>query len=177
MATSMTVIFVHGWSVHHTNTYGHLPHRLQIAAAASGGPVFEVREIWLSKYVSFRDEVRLEDLSRGLEAALRKEFANDPDSSQQIALITHSTGGPVARDWMYRNYLSKNRQVPVSHLIMLAPANFGSALAQLGKARVGRIMAWYDGVEPGQGVLDWLELGSPEAWKLNSGGWRDSAEI
>eukprot|EP01031_Cornospumella_fuschlensis_P043536 gene43536-53229_t len=43
---------------------------------------------------------------------------------------------------------------------MLAPANFGSALAQLGKGRVGRLKAWFSGVEPGQGVLDWLELGS-----------------
>lgn len=51
---------------------------------------------------------------------------------------------------------------------MLAPANFGSALAQLGKARVGRLKSWFQGVEPGTGVLDWLELGSPEAWQLNS---------
>ena len=50
---------------------------------------------------------------------------------------------------------------------MLAPANFGSALAQLGKGRISRLKSWCDGVEPGQQVLDWLELGSPEAWALN----------
>jgi len=50
---------------------------------------------------------------------------------------------------------------------MLAPANYGSALAQLGKGRLGRIKSWFGGVEPGQGVLDWLELGSEEAWDLN----------
>ena len=55
----------------------------------------------------------------------------------------------------------------MSHLIMLAPANFGSALAQLGKGRVSRLKSWFQGVEPGQGVLDWLELGSPESWDLN----------
>ena len=48
----------------------------------------------------------------------------------------------------------------MSHLIMLAPANYGSALAQLGKQRLSRIKSWFEGVEPGQGVLDWLELGS-----------------
>lgn len=56
----------------------------------------------------------------------------------------------------------------MSHLIMLAPANFGSALAHLGKGRLSRIKSWFGGVEPGQGVLDWLELGSDAAWKLNS---------
>ena len=50
---------------------------------------------------------------------------------------------------------------------MLAPANYGSALAQLGKQRLGRLMSWFEGVEPGQGVLDWLELGSTESWALN----------
>jgi hypothetical protein len=56
---------------------------------------------------------------------------------------------------------------PMSHLIMLAPANYGSALAQLGKGRLSRMKSWFGGVEPGQGVLDWLELGSGEAWDLN----------
>ncbi len=50
---------------------------------------------------------------------------------------------------------------------MLAPANFGSALGQLGKQRIGRLKSWFAGVEPGEGVLEWLELGSPEAWDLN----------
>jgi hypothetical protein len=49
---------------------------------------------------------------------------------------------------------------------MLAPANHGSSLAILGKARVGRLQAWISGVEPGQGILDWLCLGSSQAWQL-----------
>jgi len=61
----------------------------------------------------------------------------------------------------------------MSHLIMLAPANFGSALAQLGKDTVGRLKAWSEGLEPGAGVLDWLELGSPASWHLNSA-WTSS---
>lgn len=56
----------------------------------------------------------------------------------------------------------------MSHLVMLAPANYGSALAQLGKGRIGRLKSWFGGVEPGQGVLDWLELGSAEAWDMNT---------
>jgi hypothetical protein len=75
----------------------------------------------------------------------------------------------VVRDWLDRFFVqTKNLAAcPLSHLIMLAPANFGSALAQLGKSRLSRIKAWFDGVEPGQRVLDWLELGSPEACDLN----------
>lgn len=37
----------------------------------------------------------------------------------------------------------------------------------LGKERVGRIKAWFNGVEPGQRVLDWLSLGSEGQWELN----------
>lgn len=40
------------------------------------------------------------------------------------------------------------------------------ALAVIGKSRLGRIKAWFDGVEPGQGVLDWLCLGSEGACEL-----------
>jgi hypothetical protein len=53
---------------------------------------------------------------------------------------------------------------------MLAPANHGSALAQLGKSRVARMKFFAHGVEPGTRVLDWLELGSDQGWRLN-GEW------
>jgi hypothetical protein len=55
---------------------------------------------------------------------------------------------------------------------MLAPANHGSALAQLGKGRLSRMKFFAQGVQPGERVLDWLELGSPEAWALNES-WID----
>ena len=55
----------------------------------------------------------------------------------------------------------------MSHLIMLAPANFGSALAQIGKGKLNRLKTCFDGLEPGQGILDWLELGSEPSWNLN----------
>lgn len=167
MAEGLTVVYVHGWSVHNTDTYGELPRRLAAEAAAGNAPPMDVRDLRLGKYVSFRDEVRLEDLSRGFEAALRAELGELLATGRRFVCITHSTGGPVARDWWKRYYLDRDRPCPMSHLIMLAPANFGSALAQLGKERVGRLKSWIEGIEPGQRVLDWLELGSPEAWELN----------
>lgn len=55
---------------------------------------------------------------------------------------------------------------------MLAPANHGSTLAVLGKKKVGRIKAWFHSIEPGIGVLNWLQLGSKGQWELNSS-WLD----
>lgn len=159
------VVLVHGWSVSSTETYGRLADRLE----AEAGEWVDVRNLWLSKYVSFDDDVRVEDLSRAFEAAVRRELGAEIDAGKKLVCITHSTGGPVIRDWWDRFYrtVSRSGPCPMSHLVMLAPPNFGSALAQLGKGKLGRIKTWFQGVEPGQKVLDWLELGSAEAWDLN----------
>ena len=160
------VVFVHGWSVTHTATYGGLPERLQ-AEAAEAGVSISLREIFLGKYVSFRDEVRVGDVARAFEAAVARELSGLLTRRGRCVCITHSIGGPVLREWWRRYYAGRGRRCPMSHLVMLAPANFGSALAQLGQRRLSRIKSWLKGVEPGTGVLDWLELGSPEAWELN----------
>jgi len=162
------VVFVHGWSVHNTDTYGEFPARLKREARARDGVKIDTHHIYLSKYISFRDEVRLEDISRAFQAAVVRELKGKLTGGRRFICITHSTGGPVLRDWLAGYYGGGESGVcPLSHLVMLAPANFGSALAQLGKGRLGRLKAWMDDIEPGQGVLDWLELGSPESWRLN----------
>jgi hypothetical protein len=163
------VVFVHGWSVTNTDTYGGLPERLRREASANGAPV-DVREIFLGRYITFHDDVRLPDVSRAFRAAVREQLGPDLADGTRFACITHSTGGPVVRDWWHRFHGAGTTggPCPMSHLIMLAPANYGSALAQLGKGRLSRIKAWFQGVEPGQGILDWLELGSREAWDLNA---------
>ena len=157
---STTVVFVHGWSVTNLDTYGELPLRL-VAEAGRHGMEIKVQEIFLGRYISFNDEVELVDIARAFDMAVKEQLAG----VERFVCITHSTGGPVIRDWWSRYY--KNSRPPLSHLIMLAPANFGSALAQLGKGKLSRIKAWFDGVEPGQGVLNWLAIGSAQAWKLN----------
>lgn len=162
------LVFVHGWSVTSTSTYGELPARLKREAARRGGPGLDVAHVYLGQYVSFRDEVRLEDIARAFEHAIAGVLAG-AGRDRRFACITHSTGGPVLREWLDRFYVRTGRlaDCPLSHLVMLAPANFGSALAQLGKGRLAGIRAWFNGVEPGQGVLDWLELASPESLALN----------
>ena len=157
----MKVVFVHGWSVRHTDTYAALPARLEAELAARTNSPVSVEEIHLGEYVSFDDEVTLDDIARAFEQA-RRERGLD-----RFAAITHSTGGPILRHWFDLYYRGAAAECPLTHLVMLAPATHGSALAQLGKSRVSRLKYWVEGAEPGARILDWLELGSEEQWRLN----------
>lgn len=167
--TKRIVVLVHGWSVHNTDSYGGLAQRLELESSKDSILELDVKQIWLGKYVSFRDEVRVDDISKAFEIALKSELGPILNAGAKCIIITHSTGGPAIRNWVDKYYHQKNNleACPLTHLIMLAPANFGSALAQLGKSRVSRLKSWFEGVEPGQGVLNWLELGSSDAWQLN----------
>ena len=159
-----TLVFVHGWSVTDTSTYGALPARVQQRAAAAGLSL-TIADLWLSEYVSFDDAVTMHDLVRGFDHALRDLHLLD----SRFACITHSTGGPLVREWLraQREQPGAYSTIRLSHLVMLAPANFGSALAQLGKDTLGKLKSWLGGIEPGQRILDWLELGSTESLSLN----------
>lgn len=158
----MKLIFVHGWSVANTDTYGRLPEAIETYAPADLN--IDVQHIYLGRYISFHDEVTVDDIARAFEHARKEVIGEDT----KFSCVTHSTGGPVMRAWIERYYGADNlSQLPLDHLIMLAPANFGSALAQLGKGRISRILSWLQGVEPGQGVLNWLELGSDGQRDLN----------
>ncbi len=159
---ALVIVFVHGWSVTNLDTYGNLPTRLAVEGKKQGVDI-NVKEIFLGRYISFHDEVRVADISRAFKTALADQMGNSTD----FICITHSTGGPVIRDWWDRYCKNKRPKIRMSHLIMLAPANFGSALAVLGKGTLSRLSSWFSGVEPGRSVLDWLCLGSSEAWKLN----------
>ncbi|RLA48092.1 MAG: phospholipase [Gammaproteobacteria bacterium] len=162
----MRLIFVHGWSVTHTNTYGELPASL-VASASAHNLEVDITHIYLGKYISFRDEVTLDDIAIAFDTALR-DLPGNANTLQPFSCITHSTGGPVVRHWVNRFYgARKLSDLPLVHLVMLAPANHGSSLAVLGKKRVGRINSWFRGIEPGQRVLDWLALGSDGQWSLN----------
>ncbi len=157
----MKLVFIHGWSVTSTETYGDLPQVLEREASESLN--LEIENIYLGEYISFHDEVTLEDIARAFEKARVEKLGDLP-----FACITHSTGGPVMRLWIELFYKNNLTEIPLTHLIMLAPANHGSALAILGKEKVGRINAWWNDIEPGVGVLNWLQLGSQGQWNLNS---------
>ena len=161
----MRIVFIHGWSVTNTDTYGGLP-----AALVKNAPAkldLQVTHLYLGKYVSFADEVKMDDIARGVQQAIATEVVPKLAKGERFACITHSTGGPVVRAWIDLFYHDKLEKCPLRHLVMLAPANHGSALAQLGKGRLAQMKFFAGGVEPGRGVLDWLELGSDQGWELN----------
>jgi len=164
----MHVVFIHGWSIRSTATYGELPLYLK-AQAAAGKLDVTVNEVLLGKYVSFEDTVSIDDIARAFDAALRDHPALSIAlaKGERFACITHSAGAPVVRQWMRRFHARNLGKCPFSHLIMIAPASHGSALAQLGKSTLARIKGHFDGIEPGKRVLDWLELGSEQSWTLN----------
>ncbi len=163
----MKLAFVHGWSVHHTDTYGELPEILAAQAAALGLALDPV-DIHLGRYISFRNEVRMDDVVRAFDRALRDSLGDGRGGIAPFACITHSTGGPVVREWLMHRYGATGLTgCPLAQLIMLAPANHGSALARLGSERLGRIKAWAEGIQPGEKILEWLALGSTSARSLN----------
>ncbi len=166
----MRLVFVHGWSVTNTDTYGGLPQAL--VKNAPKKLQLEVDHLYLGKYVSFSDEVMVDDIARGMEYAVREEIVPKLAAGERFACVTHSTGGPVVRSWIDLFYKDSLDECPLSHLVMLAPANHGSALAQIGKKKLARMKFFLDGVQPGLGVLDWLELGSDQSWTLNTR-WMD----
>jgi hypothetical protein len=170
------LVFVHGWSVSNTDTYGGLPARLR-NEAVSRNIDLQIKHLFLGRYISFHDEVNVPDIARAFQTAVDDELRSLIANGNRFACITHSTGGPVIRDWWHRFYASVagSGQCPMSHLLMLAPANYGSALAQLGKGRLSRLKNWSGGTEPGQGVLNWLELGSAQGWDLNTA-WINSGD-
>ena len=168
----MLVVFVHGWSVTNTDTYGGLPGAL--AKNAPAGLEIKVEHLYLGKYVSFSDEVYVDDIARGMQNAVNTEILPQLAKGERFACITHSTGGPVVRKWIDNFFRDRLDKCPLQYLVMLAPANHGSALAQLGKSRLSRMKFFTEGVQPGTGVLDWLELGSDQSWDLNVS-WLDYA--
>ena len=59
----MIVIFVHGWSVTHTDTYGELPRWLE-SQSRGGALDIQVGNIYLGRYISFDDTVTLDDIAQ-----------------------------------------------------------------------------------------------------------------
>lgn len=152
-----TIVILHGYS-DGLDSFSSLAKFLR-------GNGFSVQPIFLGDYVTLEDTITIEDLAKAFEAALKKK--NIPRNPQGFDLIVHSTGALVAREWLCRYYLEEGKDCPVDHFLMLAPANFGSPLAHLGRTMFNRILkGWKSGFEVGTEVLNALELASPYTWRL-----------
>ena len=150
------VFLVHGWSVRTTQTY----QALHLKLSEQG---FDLKDIYLGRYVSIENEIEISDISKALHNALEKEL--DGDWSQEFHLITHSTGGLVVKYWMlnvYKGKFSKNKAL--KSIVHLASPHFGSRLAHYGRSMLGQVMELG---ESGKNILAALELGSEFSWETN----------
>jgi pimeloyl-ACP methyl ester carboxylesterase len=166
MKPDLPVIILHGWS-DSSKSFESLAEYLKEQG-------FKVVQIWLGDYVSMHDKITMEDLGLAFIRALKDQKI--PTARHSFDLIVHSTGGLVAREFLRQICVRPDGSrdailTPVRHLCMLAPANFGSPLAALGKSVIGRILkGWTWDLhhlgETGQRILNALELASPYSWQL-----------
>lgn len=128
---------------------------------------FKVVPIYLGDYLSMNDEVTLHDLGFAFQRALKdKRIAQ---TRHGFDVIVHSTGGLVVREYLRQVCQGRPHSTPVERLLMLAPANFGSPLAKLGKSVLGRLLKGWDWDhfgETGKNILEALELASPYTFQL-----------
>lgn len=127
---------------------------------------YDVRGIRVSTYQSLTNELTIKDIAEGLERALRVTAGLEAD--EPFDALVHSTGGLVIRAWLtaYQGRVDR-----LKHLIMLAPANFGSPMAHKGRSWLGALFKGGkelgpDFLEAGDRILAGLELASPFTWEL-----------
>jgi hypothetical protein len=126
---------------------------------------FETQDVFLGNYISMDDDVRVEDVARRMDAVIADLIAQGKLRTP-FDLIVHSTGALVARQWMV-DLLAAGRPIPVKRFVMLAPANYGSKLAAVGKSMIGRLTkGLINRLETGEEMLRALELASPYQWNL-----------
>tara|TARA_R110000868_G_scaffold411318_1_gene703082 strand:+ start:4623 stop:6107 length:1485 start_codon:yes stop_codon:yes gene_type:complete len=147
---SKHVLLIHGWSAADKSMadVGEL-------LAARG---YQTADLYLGGYPSMADDVRVGDTARRMRTVIG-EMQADGRLPDRFHVIVHSTGALVARRWLADNWPAGGS--PVDNLLMLAPANFGSPLATLGRSLLARLIkGWNRGFQTGTEFLHALELGS-----------------
>jgi hypothetical protein len=134
-------------------------------------------DVFLLNYASMDDQSQFSDFADKLDEDYEGRFAGE-----RIDIACHSTGALVVRMWLdlhYRRQRAANRtkpRSPVKRLLMFAPANFGSDLAEMGQSFLGKFRSTFfnsnrkpgDFLESGKFVLQGLEPASPLQWDLSS---------
>lgn len=137
--------------------------------------LFSANDIYFVDYESREDHMSFNDVVDGLRDSLIAKGLIKKDNSvekgNELNVIVHSTGGLVIRDFVSRYYSGTNlEKCPIKRIVMLAPANFGSPLAHMGKSTIGSFAAGRKEIgnflETGRQILTGLELASPYQWAL-----------
>lgn len=131
-----------------------------------------VTDIYLGDYLSLFDEITPFDLGQAMARALAARGI--PTGRHSFNVVLHSTGGLVVREFLRqfcRDAAGRPDATlsPIRNVVMLAPANFVSPIARLGKSMAGRLFkGWkWDGLfQTGAGLLHALEVGSPYGFEL-----------
>lgn len=168
MARPTRTLIIHGWS---DCSESFVAIKTFLIESGIGEPT----SIYYADYQSREDSITFDDVADGLNVQLIKGGFIDQDGKPLVDLnvIVHSTGGLVIRHWLSRYYMGPTPNLndcPIKKLVMLAPANFGSPLAQRGKSFLGELIKgrWKVGDlwEVGRILLNGLELGSEYQWDL-----------
>ncbi len=152
------LVIIHGWS---DNARSFIKMGEQLATATKR----KYTLINLADYISLDDDFIMDDLIDAMQTAwLNKKL---PTEAFSVDAVIHSTGGLIIRAWLARYYTGTT--APIKNLVMLAPANFGSPLAQKGRSLIGRIIKGWRGqklFQTGTNILKALEIASPYTWDL-----------
>jgi hypothetical protein len=134
-------------------------------------------DVFLLNYASMDDQSQFSDFADKLDEDYEKQFAGE-----RIDVACHSTGALVVRLWLDLHFTRQRAagkakpRSPIRHLLMFAPANFGSDLAEMGQSFLGKFRSTFfnsnrksgDFLESGKFVLQGLEPASPFQWELSS---------
>jgi pimeloyl-ACP methyl ester carboxylesterase len=144
------VVLVHGYS---DQGASFRPWAAQLAAGGYAAPYHTCT------YRSLVNHLTIKDIAEGFDRALADQIG--PDT--QFDAIVHSTGMLVIRSWLVANPARLQR---LKRLVGLAPATFGSPLAQPGRSFIGAIVRGNRDLGPdflsaGAQVSRWSRAGEP----------------
>jgi len=162
---SEKLVLIHGWSDCSASFK---------ALKQSLAGLFAAEDIYFVDYESREDHLSFDDVVDGMRDQLRaKKLIGKDDTvtpGNELNVIVHSTGGLVVRDFISRYFGHRIADCPIKRVVMLAPANFGSPLAHLGKSTLGSFMTGRKELgnffDTGRQILSGLELGSSYQWEL-----------
>lgn len=163
------LLIIHGYSDGSTSFTG-------LAEFFINEKLYRKKDIYFVNYSSMDDEATFRDFADKLNDDYHRICPN----FEPIDVACHSTGALVCRAWLALHYFRNrkygmNRPCPVHHLLMFAPANFGSDLAAMGQSFLGKTRTTFfnkhshnnDFMESGREVLQGLEPASPFQWELS----------
>jgi hypothetical protein len=152
--------------------------------------LYEKEKIRSIEYASLDDQVDFRDFADKFDDTFNEFSKENP--GVRIDILAHSTGSLVVRSWLYlrrvRQKMKKQAiDLPVDHLFLFAPANFGSDLAKTGRSALNAVRVTFtklskkafnlagneDLFETGKKVLEGLEPASPIQWDLSVGDLHD----